>query len=65
MNTHYKTHQKEQKELSKPYKCLICPETFIRREKLNEHLSHVHQAAFDSSFSQLKSAVSVAELKNF
>lgn len=44
LKTHLKTHEKDQEEPPKNYKCLVCPQAFIRREKLNEHLFQAHQA---------------------
>lgn len=44
LKTHQRTHEKEHGELPKNYKCLICPQLFVRREKLNEHLVQAHQA---------------------
>lgn len=44
MKTHRNTHRKVKNEV-KSFKCLICPEKFLRREKLNEHLRQVHEAA--------------------
>lgn len=48
MKTHCNTHHREQNEL-KSLKCLICSETFVRREKLNEHLKLMHEAAIETS----------------
>lgn len=39
-----KTHEKQPKSPLKEYKCLICPEKFTRRSKLNDHLTHAHGA---------------------
>ena len=44
MNTHRKTHHKIKNDV-KNFKCLICTEQFLRRDKLNEHLLQVHQSA--------------------
>lgn len=48
MKTHYNTHHRDQNEL-KNFKCLICPESFFRREKLNEHLKLMHEAAIETT----------------
>lgn len=50
MKTHRKTHHNVQNEV-KTFKCLICMESFIRRDKLNEHLMQTHQAAIGSALS--------------
>lgn len=44
LKTHQKIHEKDQGESPKNYKCLVCPQVFVRREKLNEHLVQAHQA---------------------
>lgn len=48
MKTHYNTHHRDQNEV-KSFKCLICPEAFFRREKLNEHLKLMHEAAIETT----------------
>lgn len=44
MRSHIKTHHIN-KENTRNFKCLICPVSFRRRDKLNEHLMQVHEAA--------------------
>lgn len=48
MKTHCKTHHRDQTEM-KNFECPICPETFLRRIKLNEHLKLMHAAAIETS----------------
>lgn len=48
MKTHCNTHHRDQEE-PKLFKCLICSESFIRIEKLNEHLKAMHDAAIGTS----------------
>lgn len=46
MRTHRNTHKtRKEKNDVKHFKCLACPESFVRRDKLNEHLMQVHEAA--------------------
>lgn len=53
MKTHCNTHHKDQ-SAPKNYKCLICAESFNRRDKLNEHLKLMHEAAIETMPTALK-----------
>lgn len=45
LRKHHEIHKRDtQNEPLKNYKCLVCPQTFISREKLNKHLVQAHQA---------------------
>lgn len=44
---HYFTHQDE-----KPHKCSFCPKSFIRADKLRQHIAKLHPS---SSFGNIKS----------
>lgn len=35
--------------LSTPFNCKVCDRKFTRKDKLNEHLRHVHTMGLDSS----------------
>ena len=47
---HMSTKHKDKTELDPPYRCILCPNTFARREQIKKHLqSHVLEANQDTT----------------